>query len=335
MQRFRRVAGALAVLCLGLHAPARAQSDKDDVDKIGDRNVAHKSIISTDREIAIGRQYADQIDKTAKLVKDPVVNEYVNRIAQNVARNSDLKVPLTVKVIDAPDINAFALPGGFLYVNSGLIKAADNESELAGVMAHEIAHVAARHWASQMTKATLLQYATIPLIFVPMSYPVYVGVSSALSYGVPLTFLKFSRSDEAEADHLGLQYMYKAGYDPNAFAAFFGKVLDEERRQPGTVNELFADHPPTPDRIIKAEEEIKNLPPREQYLLSTSEFDDVKARVNTVLASMKRNQKPSPGMERQKPPDQTSTQKPPDQTSNQTPSDDQGADKPPVLQRKD
>jgi beta-barrel assembly-enhancing protease len=335
MQRFRRVAGALAVLCLGLHVPARAQSDKDDVDKIGDRNVAHKSIISTDREIAIGRQYADQIDKTAKLVKDPVVNEYVNRIAQNVARNSDLKVPLTVKVIDAPDINAFALPGGFLYVNSGLIKAADNESELAGVMAHEIAHVAARHWASQMTKATLLQYATIPLIFVPMSYPVYVGVSSALSYGVPLTFLKFSRNDEAEADHLGLQYMYKAGYDPNAFAAFFGKVLDEERRQPGTVNELFADHPPTPDRIIKAEEEIKNLPPREQYLLSTSEFDDVKARVNTVLASMKRNQKPSPGMERQKPPDQTSTQKPPDQTSNQTPSDDQGADKPPVLQRKD
>src|SRR5271167_2656251 len=263
MQWLRRVAAALAVLCLGLNVPARAGTDKDDVDKVGDRNVAHKSIISTDKEIAIGRQYAEQIDKTAKLVKDTVVTEYVNRFAQNVARNSDLKVPLTVKVIDAPDINAFALPGGFLYVNSGLIKAADNESELAGVMAHEIAHVAARHWASQMTKATLLQYATIPLIFVPMSYPVYVGVSSALSYGVPLTFLKFSRADEAEADYLGLQYMYKAGYDPNAFAAFFGKVLEEERRQPGSVNELFADHPPTPDRIIKAEEKIKKLPPRE------------------------------------------------------------------------
>jgi beta-barrel assembly-enhancing protease len=326
MEWLRRVAGAVAVLCLGVNVPARAGSDKDDVDEIGNRNVAHKSIISTDKEIAIGRQYAEQIDKTAKLVKDPVVTEYVNRIAQNVARNSDLKVPLTVKVIDAPDINAFALPGGFLYVNSGLIKAADNESELAGVMAHEIAHVAARHWASQMTKATLLQYATIPLIFVPMSYPVYVGVSSALSYGVPLTFLKFSRADEAEADYLGLQYMYKAGYDPNAFAAFFGKVLEEERRQPGSVNQLFADHPPTPDRIIKAEEEIQKLPPREQYLLSTSEFDDVRGRVNTVLASMRKNQKPGPGLEKQKQPDQTSTQAPPD---------DQGADKPPVLQRKD
>ncbi len=320
----RKVAGVLAVLYLGLNVPARAGDDKDDVDKIGERNVAHKSIISTDKEIAIGRQYADQIDKTAKLVKDPVVNEYVNRIAQNVARNSDLKVPLTVKVIDAPDINAFALPGGFLYVNSGLIKAADNESELAGAMAHEIAHVAARHWASQMTKATLFQYATIPLIFVPMSYPVYVGVSSALSYGVPLTFLKFSRADEAEADYLGLQYMYKAGYDPNAFAAFFGKVLEEERRQPGSVNELFADHPPTPDRIIKAEEEIKKLPPRDQYLLSTSEFDDVKGRVNTVLASMRKNEKPGPTPAKQ-----------PDKTSTQTPPDDQGADKPPVLQRKD
>ena len=324
MQWLRRAAGALALVCLGLNVPARAGTDKSDVDKIGDRNVAHKSIISTEKEIAIGRQYAEQIDKTAKLVKDPVVTEYVNRIAQNVARNSDLKVPLTVKVIDAPDINAFALPGGFLYVNSGLIKAADNESELAGVMAHEIAHVAARHWASQMTKATLLQYATIPLIFVPMSYPVYVGVSSAFNYGVPLSFLKFSRSDEAEADYLGLQYMYKAGYDPNAFAAFFGKVLDEERRQPGSVNEIFADHPPTPDRIIKAEEEIKSLPPREQYLLSTSEFDDVKARVNTVLARLKTNEKSGPVSAKQ-----------PDKTSTQTPPDDQGADKPPVLQRKD
>ena len=323
-QRSRTLAGALAVLYLGLNVPARADTNKDDVDKIGDRNVVHKSIISTEKEIAIGRQYAEQIDKTAKLVKDPVVTEYVNRIAQNVARNSDLKVPLTVKVIDAPDINAFALPGGFLYVNSGLIKAADNESELAGAMAHEIAHVAARHWASQMTKATLLQYATIPLIFVPMSYPVYIGVSSAFNYGVPLTFLKFSRADEAEADYLGLQYMYKAGYDPDAFTAFFGKVLEEERRQPDSVNEIFAEHPPTPDRIIKAEEEIKKLPPREQYLLSTSEFDDVKARVNTVLASLKKIEKPGPSVD-----------KPPDKPSTQTPPSDQGADKPPVLQRKD
>jgi beta-barrel assembly-enhancing protease len=314
----------LVLVWLASSAPARAGADKDDVDKIGDRKVAHKSIISTEKEIAIGRQYAEQIDKTAKLVKDPVVNEYVNRIAQNIARNSDLKVPLTVKLIDGPDINAFALPGGFLYVNTGLVRAADNESALAGVMAHEIAHVAARHWAATMTKATLLQYATIPLIFVPMSYPVYMGVSSALNYGVPLTFLKFSRSDEAEADYLGLQYMYKAGYDPNAYSAFFGKVIDEERRQPGSVDKIFADHPPTPDRIIQAEEEIKKLPPRDQYLLSTSEFDDVKSRLNTVLASLKKNGKPGPSMERQ-----------PDKTSTPTPPSDQGDEKPPVLKRKD
>jgi predicted Zn-dependent protease len=323
--RLRSGAGFfLAMVSLGIGMPVYGSSDKNDVDKIGDRNVAHKSIISTEKEIAIGRGYADQIDKTAKLVKDPVVTEYVNRIAQNVARNSDLKVPLTVKVIDSPEINAFALPGGFLYVNTGLIRAADNESSLAGVMAHEIAHVAARHWASQMTKATLLQYATIPLIFVPMSYPIYIGVSQALNYGVPLTFLKFSRDAEAEADYLGLQYMYKAGYDPNVYSAFFGKVLEEERRQPGSVDKLFADHPPTPERIIQAEEEVKKLPPRDQYLLSTSEFDDVKSRLNTVLASLKKNAKPGPSMER-----------PPDKTSTQTPPSDQGDDKPPVLKRKD
>jgi predicted Zn-dependent protease len=314
----------LAVVCLGFSASVYGGSDKSDVDKIGDRNVAHKSIISTEKEIAIGRQYAEQIDKTAKLIKDPVVTEYVNRIAQNVARNSDQKVPLTVKVIDDPAINAFALPGGFLYVNTGLIRAADNESELAGVMAHEIAHVAARHWASTMTKATLLQYATIPLIFVPMSYPVYIGVSQALNYGVPLTFLKFSRQAEAEADYLGVQYMYKAGYDPSVYSAFFGKVLEEERRQPGSVDKIFADHPPTPERIIQAEEEIRKLPPRNQYLLSTSEFDDVKSRLNTVLASLKKNQKPGPSLEPQ-----------PDKTSTPTPPSDQGDDKPPVLKRKE
>jgi predicted Zn-dependent protease len=318
---------ALALLCLGLGVPAHAGSDKNDVNEIGDRKVAHKSIISTEKEIAIGRGYADQIDKTAKLVKDPVITEYVNRVAQNIARNSDLKVPLTVKVIDDPSINAFALPGGFLYVNTGVIKAADNESALAGVMAHEIAHVAARHWASQMTKATLLQYATIPLIFVPMSYPVYIGVSQALNFGVPIAFLKFSRNDESEADFLGLQYMYKAGYDPSAYSAFFGKVIDEERRQPGSVDKIFADHPPTPDRIIQAEEEIKKLPPRDQYLLSTSEFDDVNSRLNTLLANLKKSEKRGPSMDR--PPDKT------DKTPTQTPPSDEGNDKPPVLKRKD
>lgn len=268
----------LAVFCLAL-VPARGGDDKNDVDEIGNRKVAHKSIISEEKEIAIGKQYSTEVERSAKMLKDSVINEYVNRVAQNVARNSDLKIPLTVKVIDDPSINAFALPGGFLYVNTGLLAAADEEDQVAGVMAHEIAHVAARHWASQMTKMTVAQYAMIPLIFVPMTYPVYMGVMEAYMNGVPLAFLKFNRGAEAEADYLGIQYMYKAGYDPNSYVVFFGKVMQEERRMPGSTPQVFMDHPPTGDRIIKSEEEIKEiLPKREQYLVSTSEFDDVKGR---------------------------------------------------------
>jgi predicted Zn-dependent protease len=310
--------------------------DKKDVDEIGSRKVAHKSIISQEKEIGMGKQYATEIDRSAKIVSDPVINEYVNRVAQNVARNSDLTIPLTVKVIDSPEINAFALPGGFLYVNTGLLLAADEEDQLAGVMAHEIAHVAARHWASQMTKMTLLQYATLPLLFTPMSYPVYMGVSQAFNFGIPLTFLKFSRSAEAEADYLGIQYMYKAGYDPNSYVAFFGKVMDEERRAPGSVPKVFQDHPPTPDRIIKSEEEIKEiLPKREQYLVSTSEFNDVKSRLQTVISTRRKEQKPGPTLHKRESTDQGTTQSTTQgQPGNQgqTQGDD---DKPPVLKRRD
>ena len=298
---------------------------KEDVDAIGNRNPGKGvNFYSLEHEIALGKQLAQEVERTSKMIDDPVVTEYVNRVGQNLVRNSDARVPFTIKVIDSDEVNAFALPGGFFYVNSGLILRAQEESELAGVMAHEISHVVARHGTKQATKGEMMQLATIPLILLgPGGWAGY-GIYEALQLAIPLSYLKFSRDAEREADFLGIQYMYKAGYDPNAFAAFFGKVLEEERRQPGSVNEIFADHPPTPDRIIKAEEEIKSLPPREHYLLSTSEFDDVKARVNTVLASLKKNEKPGPSME-----------KPPDKPSTQTPSGDQGADKPPVLQRKD
>jgi beta-barrel assembly-enhancing protease len=266
-------------------ASMRPTDQKNDVEAIGSRNVAHKSIISIEKEVAIGRQYAAEIDKSGKLLTDSVVTEYVNRLAQNIARNSDIKVPLTTKVLDLPDINAFALPGGFLYVNSGLLAAAEAEAELAGVISHEVAHVAARHWASQMTKSSILQYAMIPLIFTPMSYPVYVGVSQGLNLAIPLTFLKFSRSAESEADLLGLQYLYKAGYDPNAYVAFFGRMMDEQRRSPESAPSIFLDHPMTGDRIIKSEEAIKGvLPKKASYLVSTSEFDDVRGR---LLAAIK------------------------------------------------
>lgn len=304
---------------------ATRDSEKD-VNEIGNRRVAHRSIISEAREMAIGKQYAAQVERTAKLLKDPIVVEYINRIAQNIALNSDLKIPVTAKVIDDPQINAFALPGGFLYVNTGLIQAADGEDQIAGVMAHEIAHVAARHWASAMTRQTLIGYAMIPLIFTPMSYPVYMGVSQAMNFGIPMAFLKFSRADEAEADYLGLQYMYKAGYDPNSYVAFFGKVIDQERRQPGSVPSIFMDHPLTPDRIIKAEEEIKTiLPKRDEYLVTTSEFNDVKSRLQTIVAELRKGREEGPSLRRRAPGGTTGTE-----NGGNTKSDD---DKPPVLRR--
>jgi len=334
MKNARMVSALVATSLLLLGATARAGEDKKaDVNQIGNRRVAKRSIISQEAEIATGKQYATEIERSAKLLTDPVVNEYVNRVAQNIARNSDLTVPLTVKVIDSPEINAVALPGGFLYVNSGLLMVADEESQIAGVIAHEVAHVAARHWASMMTKNQILNIASIALIFVPMSYPVYMGVMEAYMNGVPLMFMKFSRGAEAEADYLGIQYMYKAGYDPDSYVTFFGKLIDEERRTPGSVPKIFADHPPTPDRVLKSEEAIKEiLPKRDQYLVSTSEFDDVKSRLQMVISNRKRGQKDQnePTLRKRESTEQTTTQTP-------QPSDkpDQTEDKPPVLHRRD
>ena len=220
------------------------------------------------------------VEQNAKLIQDPVITEYVNRIGQNLVRNSDAKVPFTIKVIDSDEINAFALPGGFFYVNSGLILAADEEAELAGVMAHEIAHVCARHATREMTRANYAQIATTPLMFVISSWGVYEATNIALGLAMPMAFMKFSRNFESEADYLGLQYMYKAGYDPQAFVSFFEKIQAREKQKPGTLSKAFASHPPTPDRIAKSESEIKELlPGRSQYVVDTSEFDSVKARL--------------------------------------------------------
>jgi beta-barrel assembly-enhancing protease len=257
---------------------------KDDVDAIGNRKVGGRGLgdwYSLETEIRMGKQYSMQVENSVKLVQDPIVNEYVNRIGQNLVRNSDAQVPFTIKVIDSDEVNAFALPGGFFYVNSGLILAADEEAELAGVMAHEIAHVAARHGMRQMTRANWAQIGTIPLIFIGggLGYGIYEASGLAL----PLTFMKFQRNFEAEADYLGLQYMYKTGYDPQAFIAFFEKIQAKEKKKPGTLAKAFASHPQTPDRIEESQKEIATiLPARAQYIVSTSEFDDVKSRLSTI-----------------------------------------------------
>src|ERR1700740_2768001 len=223
---------------------------KADVSAIGNRSVGHGlNFYSLEHEIALGKQLSAEVERQAKFINDPVVTEYVNRVGQNLVRNSDAQVPFTIKVIDSDVVNAFALPGGFFYVHSGLILRADSEAELEGVMAHEIAHVAARDGTKNATKGEIAQMATIPLILLgPGGWAGY-GLYEGLNFAIPMSFLKFSRDAEREADYLGLEYMYKAGYDPNAFVTFFEKVETEEKRQPGTIPKFFSTHPPTPDRV--------------------------------------------------------------------------------------
>ena len=264
--------------------PNVKQGSKDDVDAIGNRGVGKGiNFYSVEREIALGKSLAQQVERSSRVVDDPVVSEYVNRVGQNLVRNSDAKVPFTIKVIDSDVVNAFALPGGFFYVDSGLILRADSEAELAGVMAHEIAHVAARHGTRDATKGQLAQLATIPLILLgPAGWAGY-GLYQGLNFAIPLSFLEFSREHEYEADFLGLQYMYKAGYDPNAFVTFFEKIEAEEKRQPGTVPKIFSTHPPTPDRVVAIQKEIENvLPARDDYVVTTSEFDSVRERLRGI-----------------------------------------------------
>jgi beta-barrel assembly-enhancing protease len=260
---------------------AKHDGGKNDVDAIGNRHVGGLDWYSTETDIKIGKTYAQQIEQSMKLITDPVITEYVNRVGQNLVRNSDAKVPFTIKVVDSDEINAMALPGGFFYVNSGLILAADDEAELAGVMAHEIAHVALRHGTRGQTRADIANIMSLPLIFVGGG--IGYAARQVAGIGLPMTFLKFSRGFEAEADYFGLQYMYKSGYDPNEFVNFFEKIQAQEKKKPGSLAKAFSSHPQTPDRIQKTQEEIATiLPAKEQYIETTSEFNDVKARLASI-----------------------------------------------------
>ena len=228
----------------------------------------------------MGKQYSMEIEKSSHLITDPVIMEYVNRVGQNLVRNSDAKVPFTIKILDTDEINAMALPGGFFYVNSGLILACDSEDELAGVMAHEISHVIAHHAAREMTRMNYMQIGSVPLMIFTQGTWTGYGIYEASKLAVPLTFLSFSRQFEAEADYLGVQWMYKAGYDPQGMVSIFEKLDALQKHKPGAISKAFSDHPATPDRIDAVENEIATiLPARPQYLVTTSEFDTVKARL--------------------------------------------------------
>ena len=254
---------------------------KDDIQAIGTRKLGKRGLgnwYSLEDDIQMGREYATAIEAAVLQVDDPIVTEYVNRIGQRLVANSDAKMPFTIKVIDSEEINAFALPGGFLFVNSGLILAAQDEAELAGVMAHEIAHVAARHATRQRTRSQMFTLASIPLIFV--SGGIGLVVQQAAGLALPLSMTKFSRGLEAEADYLGVEYLYKAGYDPQAFISFFERLQVQERQKPGFIARAFSSHPQTSDRIQKTQREIARiLPPRDAYLVTTSDFEDVKLRL--------------------------------------------------------
>lgn len=285
--RFAMVPALVFTLGIGAVAKSNDQDKsnepdlkpKEDVEQIGDRDVdGSVNFYSLEKEIGLGKQMADEVERTSKIITDPVISEYVNRIGQNLVRNSDAKVPFTIKVIDNDEVNAFALPGGFLFVNTGLINLAENESELAGVLAHEIAHVAARHGTRQATRGQITNLATIPLIFLG-GWTGY-GVRQAAGLALPMTFLKFSRGFEEEADFLGVQYLYAAGYDPNSMVEFFERLKAQEKKKPGTFAKVFSSHPTNEKRIQKVQKEIGEiLPGREQYVLTTNEFGEVKDRL--------------------------------------------------------
>ena len=270
---------ALAAALLLLPVSVAAKDKKKDPDEIGNRDVGKGvNFYSLEREIALGKAYAQEIERQAKIVDDPVISEYVNRVGQNLVRNSDVKIPVTIKVIDSDEVNAFALPGGFFFINTGLLLKAETEAELAGVMAHEIAHIAARHGTRQATRGQIINLASIPLIF--MGGWTGYGIRQGASVLIPIGFLKFSRAFEEEADLLGLQYLYKAGYDPTAFVDFFEKLLAAEKRKPGTMSKIFSSHPPTGSRITNAQKNIQEiLEAKPEYVVTTSEFNKVKARL--------------------------------------------------------
>jgi len=287
MRKMSRITSILMILVMMFPASVFAGRKHKDVENIGNRKINGRilgifpNFVSQEKEIQLGAQFAQLFEETARLVEDPVVTEYVDRLGQEIVKHSDAKVPFVIKVVDTDEVNAFALPGGYLYVNKGLILEADNESELAGVLAHEIAHVTARHATERMSKGQLLQFAAIPALFVGGGLA-GVGIQNGLGLGLNLAILGITRKSEAEADQLGTQYLWNTGYDPQGFITFFEKLEARQKDKPGKFAGFFRTHPTPESRIEKVQKEISYLPPKEEYIVSSSEFERVKARLIEV-----------------------------------------------------
>jgi beta-barrel assembly-enhancing protease len=271
-----RLTAILVAAALSIHVPAFGKDKKKDPTEIGDRNVSKGlNFYTLDQEMALGKQLAIEVEKQAKVVDDPIVSEYINRLGQNLARNSDVTFPVTFKLIEGDEINAFTLPGGYIFIDTGLLMLSANEAELASAIAHELGHAAARHATRQASRNRLARMGTIPLAV--LGGP---AAQLAMKAAMPIAFLKFSREFETEADLLGLQYLWKSGYDPTASIDLFEALESTEKRQPGSVSKLFRTHPLTPDRIEKTQRNIDMLlPSRAEYVLNTSEYEDIRARV--------------------------------------------------------
>ncbi len=287
MNRLRAILSIACLVTVMVSLPGYADRKHGDVENIGNRSVSGKifkvlpNFVSMEKEIALGNEIAGEFEQTARLVEDPVVNDYVDRLGQNIVKHSDAKVPFHIKVVDTDEINAFAFPGGYFYVNKGLLLAARNEAELAGVMAHEISHVTARHATARMSKGQYLQLAAIPAMFVG-GYWAQMGIQNALGLGINLELMGITRESEREADQLGIQYLWNAGYDPNAFVSFFEKMQQDEKSKPGRLAGWFRTHPSTTDRIVAALDEQRYLPEKDNYIVNSSEFDRVRARLQSI-----------------------------------------------------
>ncbi|MBZ5580942.1 MAG: M48 family metalloprotease [Acidobacteriia bacterium] len=282
-----------ALVCLALAAAVYAgDKKKDDPSQIGNRDVGKGvNFYSLQKEMALGRQLAQEVRRQAKVLADPLVSEYVNRLGQNLVRNSDAAFPFTFTVLENDNLNAFALPGGYVFVNTGLIEIADEEDELAGAMAHEIAHVAARHMTRQATRSQLANILSAPLSILLGGTGGYAARQAA-GVAIPMTFLSFDRKAEAEADYLGVQYLYAAGYDPTGTISIFEKMEALERKRPGTISALFSTHPPDRERIRKTQKEIDRiLPAKPEYVVTTSAYRNMRERLIDLRSERKRDGK--------------------------------------------
>jgi Zn-dependent protease with chaperone function len=274
-----------------------------DVKDIGFREIA----ANQQDDIKKGQQAIEEMKRSGLLppeVENKAIQEYVNSVAQRLAQKSDLKIPLHVSVLKSREINAFALPGGYLFIERGLLEAADDESELAGVIAHEMAHDAARHANKLMKRATIASifYQAAQIAALVLTGGVAgIGTYYALQYGffglglvLNLNLLGVSREYELEADQLGVQYAWNAGYDPSGFIRFFDKIATRE----GYVNgaSWFRTHPPFYQRMVDTRREIMFLPPKPDLVVQTSDFEQMKRELVSVVTAAKQEEKDRPSL---------------------------------------